>query len=112
MSDDLINQLIADSGATANRDVLRDILRSAVGLASDDADRLNLKITASALKEMRAAFAMFAPFEGSPKATIFGSAHTAADDPLYAQARALARRLAPHGWLVIPGPDPRCIAPG
>src|SRR3546814_5202164 len=59
---------------SSDLDVLRNILRSAVGLASDDADRLNLKITASALKEMRAAFSMFAPFEGIPKATIFGSA--------------------------------------
>src|SRR3546814_21186093 len=98
MSDDLINQLIADSGATANRDVLRDILRSAVGLASEDADRLNLTITASALKEMRAAFSMIAPFEGTQKATISGSTRTAADDPLYAQAPDPARHPAPQPW--------------
>ena len=46
-TDDLVQELLATSGATANRDVLRDILRSAVGLASDDVDRLDLKITAS-----------------------------------------------------------------
>ena len=64
MADDLVQQLLDASGATANRDVLRDILRTAQGLAGDDADRLDLKITAAALKEMRAAFAMFAPLKG------------------------------------------------
>jgi len=112
MDDDLLNQLIGESGATANRDVLRDILRSALGLAGDDADRLDLKITASALKEMRAAFAMFAPFEGIPKVTIFGSARTRSDDPLYAQARDLARRLASDGWMVVTGAGPGIMAAG
>ena len=82
MADDLVQQLIEASGATANRDVLRDILRTAQGLAADDADRLDLKITAAALKEMRAAFAMFAPLRDAPKVTIFGSARTATHDPL------------------------------
>ncbi len=82
MADDIVQQLLEASGATANRDVLRDILRTASGLAGDGADRLDLKITAAALKEMRAAFAMFAPFEGIPKVSIFGSARTGSDDPL------------------------------
>jgi len=112
MAEDLVNQLIAKSGATANKDVLRDIVRSAVGLAGDDADRLNLKITASALREMRAAFAMFAPFEGVPKVTIFGSARTLPEDPLYAQARDLARSLAEDGWMVVTGAGPGIMAAG
>jgi uncharacterized protein (TIGR00730 family) len=112
MADDLVQQLIASSGATANRDVLRDILRTAAGLAGDGADRLDLKITAAALKEMRAAFAMFAPLKGTPKVTIFGSARTASHDPLYAQAEALARHLAEAGWYVITGAGPGIMQAG
>jgi uncharacterized protein (TIGR00730 family) len=103
---DLVQQLLDASGATANRDVLRDILRSAAGLAGDGADRLDLKITAAALKEMRAAFAMFGPLEGTPMVTVFGSARTRSDDPLYEQARALATLLAADGWFVITGAGP------
>ena len=103
---DLVQQLLEASGATANRDVLRDILRTAAGLAGDGADRLDLKITAAALKEMRAAFAMFEPLKGSPKVTIFGSARTGTDDPLYEQARRLAQHLAEAGWFVITGAGP------
>ena len=106
----LIQQLLDATGATANRDVLRDILRSSAGLASDDVDRLDLKITAAALKEMRAAFTMFAPLEGTPKVTVFGSARTLADDPLYDQARRLARHLAGAGWMVITGAGPGIMA--
>jgi uncharacterized protein (TIGR00730 family) len=112
MADDLVQQLLAASGATANRDVLRDILRTAQGLATDGADRLDLKITAAALKEMRAAFAMFAPLKDTPKATIFGSARTLPDDPLYAQARNLARELAGAGWFVITGAGPGIMQAG
>lgn len=112
MADDLVQQLLESSGATANRDVLRDILRTAAGLAGDGADRLDLKITAAALKEMRAAFAMFAPLRDTPKATIFGSARTRSDDPLYQQARDLARRLADDGWFVITGAGPGIMQAG
>jgi uncharacterized protein (TIGR00730 family) len=105
-TNELVQQLLDASGATANRDVLRDILRSAAGLAADGADRLDLKITAAALKEMRAAFAMFGPLEGTPKVTVFGSARTASDDPLYEQARALAGALAAVGWMVVTGAGP------
>src|SRR5690606_13053802 len=96
-ADDLIRQILEVSGSRANRDVLRDILRSAVGLAGDDVDRLDLKITASAIKEMRSAFNMFRPLHGTPKVTVFGSARTSTDDPLYDLARTLAERLSDKG---------------
>lgn len=102
----IVQQLLDASGTTANRDVLRDILRTAAGLAGDGADRLNLKITAAALKEMRAAFTMFVPLQGTPKVTVFGSARTAEHDPLYGQARRLASQLSEAGWMVITGAGP------
>ncbi len=111
-TDDVIRELLDESGAKANRDVLRDILRSAVGLAGDDVQRLDLKITAAALKEMRAAFAMFRPLEEVPKVTIFGSARTQPDDPLYTQAKDLAAQLAERGWMVITGAGPGIMAAG
>jgi len=110
--DDRIQELLDEAGSHANRDVLRDILRSAIALAGDDVDRLDLKITAAALKEMRAAFLMFRPFAGVPKVTIFGSARTLPDAPLYAQARDLAAALASRGWMVVTGAGPGILAAG
>jgi uncharacterized protein (TIGR00730 family) len=38
--------------------------------------------------------------------TIFGSARIREDDPVYEQARELARRFAGHGWAVVTGGGP------
>jgi uncharacterized protein (TIGR00730 family) len=107
-----LDELLDLAGATRNRDLLVDILRTAVGLAGDDVDRLDLKITASALREMRMAFAAFRPYGDRPKVTIFGSARTLPDDPLYHQARRLAADLAAMGWMVVTGAGPGIMAAG
>ena len=93
-------ELLDAAGVERNRDQLFEILSSVVRLAQDGADRLNLKITNAALKEMRSAFKVFAPYQNTPKVTIFGSARTLPDDPLYAQTRDLARgaRRPAAGW--------------
>ncbi len=106
-------QHILDRIAPAeNRDVLYEILVSAVRLAGDGADRLDLKITSATLKEMRAAFRAFAPYHDVPKVTIFGSARTLPTDPTYAQARDLAAHMAAQGWMVVTGAGPGIMAAG
>lgn len=107
-----LERLLDDAGATANRDVLLDILAAGVGLAGDGADRLDLKITSAALREMRDAFRAFAPYKHVPKVTIFGSARTHAADPSYLQAKALAAQLASRGWMVVTGAGPGIMAAG
>jgi uncharacterized protein (TIGR00730 family) len=100
--------------ASAGRDVdqLFEILVSVVKLAGDGADRLDLKITNAALKEMREAFKVFAPYRDVPKVTIFGSARTRPEDPLYVQTRDLAASLAAAGWIVVTGAGPGIMAAG
>ena len=110
--DQQIEDLLDAAGATHDRDQLFEIMRSVVRLAGDEADRLDLKITNAALKEMRQAFNVFAPYRGVPKVTMFGSARTLPDDPLYAQARAVAAELAGHGWMVVTGAGPGIMAAG
>lgn len=107
-----LDALLDRIGSETNRDLLVDILRSATGLAGDDVSRLDLKITASALREMRTAFATFRPYTDDRKVTMFGSARTRPDDPLYDQARRLARELAARNWMVITGAGPGIMAAG
>jgi len=104
--------LLEELGAKENADQLFEILVSAVGMATEDVDRLDLKITNAALKEMRGAFRAFRPYSHIPKCTIFGSARTRSDDPLYHQARELARELAGRGWMVVTGAGPGIMAAG
>src|ERR1700736_4944497 len=93
-----LDALLDTLGVTANRDQLLDILTTAVHLATDKTDRLDLKIASSALREMRDGFQVFAPHRHVPKVTMFGSARTHPTDPLYRQARDLAAVLAQQGW--------------
>jgi uncharacterized protein (TIGR00730 family) len=107
-----IVELLDAAGATANRDQLFEMIVTAVRLAQDDAARLDLKITNNALKELRYAFKVFAPYREAPKVTIFGSARTLPDDPLYAQARSFASEIAAVGWMVVTGAGPGIMAAG
>jgi len=110
--DDGLAALLRATGATRDIDQLTAILSSALGLARDGADRLDLKITNAALAEMREAFRVFAPFRSVPKVTIFGSARTLPEDPLYIQARDLAAAVAGAGWMVVTGAGPGIMAAG
>jgi hypothetical protein len=107
-----IEELLNAAGAQSNRDQLFEILATTIRMASNGADRLDLKITNAAVKEMAEAFAVFAPYRSIPKLTMFGSARTRTDDPLYAQARELAANLARAGWMLVTGAGPGIMAAG
>jgi uncharacterized protein (TIGR00730 family) len=110
--DDALDALLNTLRVTTNRDQLLDIFTTAVGLATDDTDRLDLKIAGSALREMRAGFQVFAPHRHVSKVTMFGSARTHPTDPLYRQARDLAAVLARHDWSTVTGAGPGIMAAG
>ena len=110
--DQAITDLLDEAGATKHRDLLTEILVSSVLLAQQPPDRLDLKIVNAALQEMRAAFTVFAPYAEVPKVTIFGSARTRKDDPLYVHTRELAHHLADAGWMVVTGAGPGIMEAG
>jgi uncharacterized protein (TIGR00730 family) len=110
--DQRIGDLLDAAGVTKDRDLLFEIFVSAALLAGDDADTLDLKITNAALREMREAFRLFAPYHGEPKVTIFGSARVRADSKEYEQARAVAEVLAANGYMIVTGAGPGIMAAG
>lgn len=83
--------------------LIREIRETTEQLSSAESARGDLKILSQALRELATAFRMFRPYRRRRKATIFGSARTAADDPAYLQTERFARRLASDGWMVITG---------
>ncbi len=108
----LVNDLLDKATVRENRDLLRDLVMTALDLGDGLPSRLDLKIATSAVKEMAEAFRLFAPFRGRPKLTMFGSARTRPDDPLYDQARQLASKMAGRGWMVVTGAGPGIMAAG
>ena len=72
----------------------------------------DLKIASAALGEMAEAFRVFRPYRHIRKITMFGSARTKPEDPVYILARDLAASLAASGWMVVTGAGPGIMAAG
>ncbi|HEY7439969.1 MAG TPA: LOG family protein [Acidimicrobiia bacterium] len=107
-----IAELVELAGPQHDASLIFEMVTTAMKLAREGADRGDLKILNSAVKEMRYAFAVFAPYRRIRKAAIFGSARTLPDDPLYDQARNFAAALASNGWMVITGAGPGIMTAG
>jgi len=82
------------------------IMTTGLLLAGDSADRLDLKIVNAALKEMRYAFKVFAPYRDARKVSVFGSSRTRPGDPDYEQAREFGKPMAERDWMVVTGAGP------
>ncbi|HMP03096.1 MAG TPA: LOG family protein [Gemmatales bacterium] len=78
----------------------------------DRATRADVKLVATALRELRYALKVFSHYRHQPKITIFGSARTPADHPSYQQCVEFARQLVAQGYLIITGAGPGIMEAG
>ena len=95
-----------------NEQLIADMLRTVLRLARDKASRGDLKILNRALKELRRAFKVFAPYTATRKVSIFGSTRTIETDPHYLMASDVAQRLAEENFMVITGAGPGIMQAG
>lgn len=86
-----------------NQTLYRDMMLTVLRMAQDDRNRWNAKITLQALRELEHAFRVLEQFKGRRKVTVFGSARTPLEHPLYALARELGAALAKDDLMVITG---------
>ncbi|HUZ10448.1 MAG TPA: TIGR00730 family Rossman fold protein [Acidimicrobiales bacterium] len=93
-------------------DLMRSMLATLWDLAREGTGVGDLKIVDAALAEMTEAFRVFRPYRSVRKITMFGSARTLPEDPVYVMARDLAARLAQAGWMVVTGAGPGIMAAG
>ncbi|MHC4858461.1 MAG: LOG family protein [Planctomycetota bacterium] len=110
--EDCIVNLIEMAGGSSHSDLLKEIMNTTVRLVADGTSRGDLKILNSALKELRYAFKIFAPYRQRRKVTIFGSARLTPDRPAYQQAVEFSRRIAAAGFMVITGAGPGIMQAG
>jgi uncharacterized protein (TIGR00730 family) len=106
------DELIAKLAVTRNPDLVREIIVTALRLADDAAERGDVKIVSSAIKELRYAFKTFAPWQEVRKVTVFGSARTPRENPSYMQAREFAKEMARRGFMIITGAGPGIMRAG
>jgi uncharacterized protein (TIGR00730 family) len=83
--------------------MVQQIKETADKLIRDRASRGDVKLLSTALKELRYAFKVFAPYKNHRKVTVFGSARLGPEHPAYQQAVAFGRCAVEAGFMVITG---------
>ena len=86
-----------------NEELIAEMMQAVLKLSRDETSRGDLKILNRALRELRYAFKVFAPYRGIRKVSIFGSTRVQEEDPYYQMAVRLGRRLVEEGYMVITG---------
>jgi len=101
-----------EQSGSGNEVLIAEMIRTLIKLARDGTSRGDLKILNRALKELRQAFKVFAPYDAVRKVSIFGSTHIKEHDPYYSLAKDLADRLAREQFMVITGAGPGIMQAG
>src|SRR5512140_2127603 len=96
-------ELIAFKGGGHNEENVADIIENALKLLSDVRDTGDVRVIQTALRELRYAFKLFAPYSAVRKVTMFGSARTLPTRMEYQQGVEFGRKIAKAGFMVITG---------
>ena len=107
-----INELIKFKGGGYNEDEVADIIENALKILTDVKDTGDVRVIQTALRELRYAFRIFAPYAHKRKVTIFGSARTASSKPEYQQAAEFGKKISEAGFMVITGAGPGIMQAG
>ncbi|MFQ5966755.1 MAG: TIGR00730 family Rossman fold protein [Acidimicrobiia bacterium] len=102
----LIRELIDAAGGSGDADLVAELITTAIKLQRDGADRGELKLMNTALKEMRYSNLVFTKYRDVPKVTVFGSARTEKGDPNYELTVRFGKEMAQRGWMVVTGAGP------
>ncbi|WP_137971238.1 LOG family protein [Pseudomonas sp. F(2018)] len=86
-----------------NLPLYQEMLTTVIRMAQADRNRWDAKIMLQTLREMELAFSTLEQFKRRRKVTVFGSARTPTDHPVYALARDLGRTLARLDLMVVTG---------
>jgi uncharacterized protein (TIGR00730 family) len=110
---ELVQAVIDDHPGDHDVDIVREMLVTGLKMLRDGTPRGDLKLTNTALKEMRYSFLIFNQYRKTRKATIFGSARTPPEDPNYALAAQFAKEMTDsRGWMVVTGAGPGIMEAG
>jgi len=101
--DGAIDQLMAQADGIRRPEYVREMIIAALKAGQEDDDSSDLKLMNTTLKEMRFTSKVFGPYRDKRKVTVFGSARTKPEEPVYEMAKQFGRKLAESGYMVITG---------
>jgi len=100
----LIAELIDAAGIPPERrGYFQHMLITVLKLHEDGTPTGDIKVTNAALKELRYAYKVFAPYRNVRKVTVFGSARTPMTEDAAMVAREFGARMVDSGWMVVTG---------
>ena len=102
-ADAFIRELFRAHGSAVPDPYLHELVVTAIKLSGEAPQKGELMLLNAALKELRHAFRVFAPYRERRKVSIFGSARTPREHPWSCLARDFAAAMARSGWMSITG---------
>ena len=110
--DAAIEALVQQAGDNDNSGLAAEMVTTALKLYRDGAERGDMKLVNTALKEIRYSMLVFARDKARPKVTMYGSARTPKSDIEYQTAMRFAQVMVERDWDVITGAGPGIMEAG
>lgn len=101
--DEAVDQLMELSGHIHHPELVREMILAALKAGQEEDEKADLKLMSVTMKEMRFSSKVFAPYRHVRKVSVFGSARTQPDEPVYEMAHLFGKKLAEAGYMVITG---------
>ena len=105
-ADKAIDELLNIAGDISHPELVREMVLSALKAGQENNDRAHMKLMNTTMKEMRFTGKIFGPYSHIRKVTVFGSARTDKDEPIYKIAHDFGKKLVESGYMVITGGGP------
>lgn len=109
--DALIDLIMSKAGVHHSR-LIREMIISALKSGQENNYLADQKLMRTTMKEMRYTNKIFAPYRHRKKVTVFGSARTTPDEPIYQKCVQFSRLLVEHNYMVITGGGPGIMLAG
>jgi uncharacterized protein (TIGR00730 family) len=100
---EMLPRLQAEGGIHAEDQYVREMVETSLRLLRDGTRLGDVKLLNAALRELRYAFKVFAPYRHIRKVSVFGSARLAPDTPAARTAHEFARRIVADNYMIITG---------
>jgi len=101
--DKMIAELIDKVGGIHHPGVVAEMIIATLKAGQETDYLAELKMLNNTIKEMRYTNKVFAPYRQRKKVTIFGSARTVPDEPIYKKCVSFSRKLSELGYMIITG---------
>lgn len=102
-ADTAIDELMELVNGIEEKGFVREMILAALKAGQENNGKAHMKLMNTTMKEMRFTGKIFSPYSTTRKVTVFGSARTRTEEPIYEMARHFGKKLADEGYMIITG---------